>query len=196
MTISIWKYPTTILVSRIGDINLQLVAVASQRNFAASDEPMCASNPLRDFVRGCRFRALLRLAENTFQSHSVLSWHARPTSSSNPRMSTVSHWSVALLALPAHQFEKTRSGLPLRWKHLALLATALTNPAPGADNSYLSKQGRLDRQGVVACHVLARIDALAIKLKPIVKHVGQNRRPASRRPTRLMNRWGTTDSFS
>ena len=154
---------------------------------------MLTCDPLCDFVGGGHGNSSLN-GENLFtKPRLTVRMHHRLASES---ISTASHWSIACPALLARQFQETRSGLLLRWKHLALLAAAATDPTTATDNSCPAILGWPDRQGVIARHVLARVDGLAMELKPIVKHPPKDRRSAGRRPTRVLNRYGTTDPSS
>jgi hypothetical protein len=94
---------------------------------------------------------------------------------------------------------------PLPLERRGFLAAAATGPSSGADESGLAKQSRLDRQ-CVARHVLARVDALTIELKRMMRHAAKKSsidhshiqiKPLASRAatTEVMNRCSPTDSF-
>jgi hypothetical protein len=67
--------------------------------------------------------------------------------------------------LSACKFEKMSHGFLFGPEHVGPLAATLADPPPASHDSGFAKQGRLDRENVIARQVAAGVDALAMEME-------------------------------
>jgi len=78
--------------------------------------------------------------------------------------------------------------MALGLEHMHHALTAAADPSPASNQGRVAKQGRFDRQRVVARRAFCQIDALDIEVIGFRAHAGRVAKTGCRRPTTVMNK--------